>query len=142
MAKAEKRMEEQERAGSEQADLQRRLDGDLHGLERAQQQGREHQARRTKVDETRKKQEEASARNAEEARELEEKAQVLIEGIKNMGLHEEFTHQFFVSKAKQINAAFSKGQFKLPTLGNLSLDELTQRIEYGVRVSIYRARRA
>ena len=57
-----------------------------------------------------------------------------------MGLHDEFTHHFFVGKTKVLHVAFTRGQHKCPTLGSLPLGEFTQKLEYGVRASIYRAR--
>ena len=133
-------MARQERADAEKRDLQRRLDGDVHGLAKAQQQGEEYQARRLKAEEMRKNQEEMRTRCAQASRELEAKAHALIEGMQAMGLHDEFTHQFFVSKAKVLHTVFTREQSQCPTLGSLSLEEFTQRLEYGVRASIYRAR--
>ena len=85
-------------------------------------------------------QEAMRARSAEASRELEMQAHALIGGMQAMGLHEEFTHTFFASKAKVLQASFTRGQHKYPVLGSLSLGELTQKLMYGVRASVYRAR--
>ena len=85
-------------------------------------------------------QEAMRARSAEASRELEMQAHTLIGGMQAMGLHEEFTHTFFASKAKVLQASFTRGQHKYPVLGSLSLGELTQKLMYVVRASVYRAR--
>ena len=140
LARTAQQIAQQEKADAEKKDLQRRLDGDVHGLAKAKQQGEEHKARRLKVEETRKMQEAMRARSAEASRELEMQAHALIGGMQAMGMHEEFTHTFFVSKAKALQAAFTRGQHKCPVLGSLSLGDLTQKLMYGVRASVYRAR--
>ena len=138
--KEDRRQEQQQQADREQEDLQRRLRGDTHGLQEAASHGKEEQERRAKHDKMKRDQEATRARNAEEARALEESAQVLVDGIKRLGLQDTFPQSRFTGVARPLHNAFSKGPFRVPTLGNMSLHDFTQRLMYGVRASVFKAR--
>jgi hypothetical protein len=139
VAKTEKLKAEQSKWEKKQAELQKKLDGDVHGLHTAQQQGKHEQESRKAAQEAREKREEKKALQVENTRKLEERALTLVEGMENMGLHKEFQSTELTNRARHIYAALRKTS-NLSTMANMTEAAFIQRFVHGIRVSIYRAR--